>query len=443
MDSVPDAQTIIFQILFLVFLTIVNAFFAGAEMAVVSVNKNKIKRRAQEGNKKVSLILSLSENSTNFLSTIQVAITFAGFFSSASAATGISQVLADKIRAAGIPYSSTLAIVVVTMLLSYFTLVFGELVPKRIALQKAEVFSLLCVTPIYYISVIMAPFIRLLSLSTNGVLHLIGMKSESLEEEVSEEEIKSLLETGQESGVFNEIEKEMITSIFSFDDKKAKEVMIPRQDMVAMDIAKFSDEYLDAILKSKRSRIPVYDKNVDSIIGILSVKDYIIRARETDFSDADIRSLLQQPYFVPENQKIDKLFRDMQTKQLRMAILIDEYGGVSGLVTLEDLIEEIVGDIWDEYEEAEPAIAKLGPDSYQIPGSMLLYDLNETLHLNLTSSCDTLSGYLIEQLGYIPHRDNLPIIHNTPHAVFTITGMNGRMIASVKAELKNTKKEVQ
>lgn len=156
----------------------------------------------------------------------------------------------------------------------------------------------------------MAPFIRLLSLSTNGVLHLIGMKSESLEEEVSEEEIKSLLENGQ--------------------------------DMIALDIAKFSDEYLDAILKSKRSRIPVYEKNVDSIIGILSVKDYIIRARETNFSDTDIRSLLQQPYFVPENQKIDKLFRDMQTKQLRMAILIDEYGGVSGLVTLEDLIEEIV-----------------------------------------------------------------------------------------------------
>lgn len=441
MDSIPDTQAIIFQILFLVFLTMINAFFAGAEMAVVSVNKNKIKRRAQEGNKKAALILTLTENSTSFLSTIQVAITFAGFFSSASAATGISQVLAEQLTASGIPYSSTLAVVVVTLLLSYFTLVFGELVPKRIALQKAESFSLLCVKPVYYISRIMAPFIKLLSLSTNGFLHLVGMSSESLEEEITEEEIKSLLETGQEAGVFNQIEKEMITSIFSFDNKKAKEVMTTRQDMIAMDISKYSDEYLDNILKSKRSRIPVYDKNVDSIIGILSVKDYIIRARETNFTDKEILSLLQKPYYVPENQKIDKLFKEMQKKQLRMAILIDEYGGVSGLVTLEDLIEEIVGDIWDEYDEIEPDIAKLGPNTYQIPGSMQLYDLNEMLHMGLDSSCDTLSGYLIEQLGYIPTTDHLPITLDTPQAVFTITSLRERVITSAKAEIKKYKKQ--
>lgn len=439
-DSVAAAQTVLFQLLFLAFLTLVNAFFAGAEMAVVSVNKNKIKRRAQEGNKKANLILTLSENSTSFLSTIQVAITFASFFSSASAATGISQILAGKLQSLGVPYSGTLSVIAVTLLLSYFTLVFGELVPKRIALQKAEGFSLFCVKPIYYISIVMAPFVRLLSLSTNGVLHLIGMKSESLEEEVSEEEIKSLLETGQETGVFNDIEKEMITSIFSFDDKKAKEVMTPRQDMIAVDISKFCDEYLDSILKSKRSRIPVYDKNIDSVIGILSVKDLMIQARENNFSGINIRSLLQKPYFVPENQMIDKLFKDMQKKQLRMAILVDEYGGVSGLVTLEDLIEEIVGDIWDEYEVMDPDITELAPGRYRIPGNTLLYDLNETLHLELDSSCDTLSGYLIEQLGYIPTRNRLPITVDTPHAVFTITELNQRVITSANAEIKNIKK---
>lgn len=439
-DSVAAAQTVLFQLLFLAFLTLVNAFFSGAEMAVVSVNKNKIKRRAQEGNKKANLILTLSENSTSFLSTIQVAITFASFFSSASAATGISQILAGKLQSLGVPYSGTLSVIAVTLLLSYFTLVFGELVPKRIALQKAEGFSLFCVKPIYYISIVMAPFVRLLSLSTNGVLHLIGMKSESLEEDVSEEEIKSLLETGQETGVFNDIEKEMITSIFSFDDKKAKEVMTPRQDMIAVDISKFCDEYLDSILKSKRSRIPVYDKSIDSVIGILSVKDLMIQARENNFSGINIRTLLQKPYFVPENQMIDKLFKDMQKKQLRMAILVDEYGGVSGLVTLEDLIEEIVGDIWDEYEEMDPDITELAPGRYRIPGNTLLYDLNETLHLELDSSCDTLSGYLIEQLGYIPTRNRLPITVDTPHAVFTITELNQRVITSANAEIKNTKK---
>ncbi|NLL76870.1 MAG: HlyC/CorC family transporter [Clostridiales bacterium] len=441
MGSDPVARTITFQLLFLAFLTMVNAFFAGAEMAVVSVNKNKIKRLAAGGSKKAALILRLSENSTNFLSTIQVAITFAGFFSSASAATGISQILAAKMAELNIPYSGTIAVVVVTLILSYFTLVFGELVPKRVALQKAEGFSLFCVTPIYYVSIVMAPFIKLLSLSTNGFLHLIGMKSSSLEEEVSEEEIKSLLETGQETGVFNDIEKEMITSIFSFDDKKAKEVMTPRQDMIAIDISKFRDEYLDTILQSRRSRIPVYDKNMDTIIGILSVKDFMIKAKEQSFTNVDIRALLQKPYFVPENQKIDKLFQEMQKNKIHMAVLVDEYGGVSGLVTLEDLIEEIVGDIWEEYEEADTGIVQLSSGAYHIPGNMLIYDLNEELHLHLTSNCDTLSGYLIEQLGYIPEESQLPLTLKTPEVNFSITEIKDRVITSATAEIINKQKE--
>ncbi|WMC91798.1 hemolysin family protein [Kineothrix sp. MB12-C1] len=441
MDSDPVARTIISQLLFLVFLTLVNAFFAGAEMAVVSVNKNKIKRLASAGNKKAALILHLSENSTSFLSTIQVAITFAGFFSSASAATGISQVLAGRMAEMAIPYSGTLAVVIVTLILSYFTLVFGELVPKRVALQKAEGFSLFCVTPIYYVSIVMSPFIKLLSLSTNGFLHLIGMSSASLEEEVSEEEIKSLLETGQETGVFNDIEKEMITSIFSFDDKKAKEVMTPRQDMVAIDISKFRDEYLDTILQSKRSRIPVYDKNMDTIIGILSVKDFMIKAKEQSFTNVNIRELLQKPYFVPENQKIDKLFQEMQKSKIHMAVLVDEYGGVSGLVTLEDLIEEIVGDIWEEYEEADTGIVELSSDTYHIPGNTLLYDLNEELHLHIVSNCDTLSGYLIELLGYIPEEMHLPLTIKTPEAIFSVTQLKDRVITSATAEIINKQKE--
>ena len=210
METDPGAAQIAAQILLLIALTVMNAFFSGAEMAVVSVNKNRIRMLADGGNKKALLIQKLSEDSTGFLSTIQVAITFAGFFSSASAATGISQVLGVKFYSLGIPYGRSLAMVVVTILLSYFNLVFGELVPKRIALQKAEKFSLFAVGPIYAISKVMGPFIRLLSMSTNGILKLIGMKTENLEEEVSEEEIRSMLQTGRESGVFNKIEEEMI-----------------------------------------------------------------------------------------------------------------------------------------------------------------------------------------------------------------------------------------
>lgn len=399
----PDGNSILFQLLFLAFLTLVNAFFAGAEMAVVSVNKNRIKVLADEGSKRAALLQTLFEDSTKFLSTIQVAITLAGFFSSASAATGISQVLGGWIAQFGIPYSNTIAVVVVTIILSYFTLVFGELVPKRIALQKAETFSLFVVQPIYIISKILSPFIKLLSLSTNGFLHLIGMKTENLEEAVSEEEIKKMLETGSENGVFNEIEKEMINSIFSFDDKTAKDVMVPRREVFAIDIEEPLEKILDEILETRHSRIPVYEEQIDNIIGILQVKDVMIEARKKSFEEVDIRALLKEAFFVPDGKSTDELFREMQRTKNRMAVLIDEYGGVSGILTVEDLVEEVMGEITDEHEEEVVELQKIGEKEYLLDGSILIEELNEKLNLKLeTENYDTLSGYLIEELGYIP-----------------------------------------
>lgn len=399
----PDGNSILFQLLFLAFLTLVNAFFAGAEMAVVSVNKNRIKVLADEGSKRAALLQTLFEDSTKFLSTIQVAITLAGFFSSASAATGISQVLGGWIAQFGLPYSNTIAVVVVTIILSYFTLVFGELVPKRIALQKAEAFSLFVVQPIYIISKILSPFIKLLSLSTNGFLHLIGMKTENLEEAVSEEEIKKMLETGSENGVFNEIEKEMINSIFSFDDKTAKDVMVPRREVFAIDIEEPLERILDEILETRHSRIPVYEEQIDNIIGILQVKDVMIEARKKSFEEVDIRALLKEAFFVPDGKSTDELFREMQKTKNRMAVLIDEYGGVSGILTVEDLVEEVMGEITDEHEEEVVELQKIGEKEYLLDGSILIEELNEKLNLKLeTENYDTLSGYLIEELGYIP-----------------------------------------
>lgn len=399
----PDGNSILFQLLFLAFLTLVNAFFAGAEMAVVSVNKNRIKVLADEGSKRAALLQTLFEDSTKFLSTIQVAITLAGFFSSASAATGISQVLGGWIAQFRIPYSNTIAVVVVTIILSYFTLVFGELVPKRIALQKAEAFSLFVVQPIYIISKILSPFIKLLSLSTNGFLHLIGMKTENLEEAVSEEEIKKMLETGSENGVFNEIEKEMINSIFSFDDKTAKDVMVPRREVFAIDIEEPLEKILDEILETRHSRIPVYEEQIDNIIGILQVKDVMIEARKKSFEEVDIRALLKEAFFVPDGKSTDELFREMQKTKNRMAVLIDEYGGVSGILTVEDLVEEVMGEITDEHEEEVVELQKIGEKEYLLDGSILIEELNEKLNLKLeTENYDTLSGYLIEELGYIP-----------------------------------------
>ncbi len=440
MESDPQAANILSQLAVLLILTIVNAFFAGSEMAVVSVNKNKIHRLAEQGNKNAALIERLMEDSTVFLSTIQVAITLAGFFSSASAATGIAQVLGGAMAERGIPYSQSIASVLVTIILAYFNLVFGELVPKRIALQKAEGFSLLCVRPIYMISRVMSPFIKLLSLSTSGVLKLIGMHSETLESDVSEEEIKSMLETGSEKGVFNDIEKEMITSIFSFDDKRAREVMVPRQDMVTIDISEPVESYIDEILQSMHSKIPVYEDEIDNIIGILSTKNLMIQIRKCRLEDLDIRSMLSEPYFVPENRRTDALFKEMQKNKNKIAILIDEYGGVSGMVTLEDLIEEIVGDIHEEYEDVEPDILEIEPHKiYRVLGSISLFDLNEEMHLHIDSTCDTLSGYLMELLGYIPDQEKLPLLVETPEADYEVESMDDRVIDKVKLTLKEKK----
>ena len=352
MDGDPQAGNIVFQLAVLVVLTLINAFFSGSEMAVVSVNKIKIHNLAENGNKKAKMIESLTDDSTKFLSTIQVAITLAGFASSAFAANSISQVLASKLTELGIPYSLSISNVVITVILAYFNLVFGELVPKRIALQFSEAFSLLCVSPIWTLSRILSPFIKLLSVSTNGFLKLIGMHHDRLEQDVSEEEIKSMLETGTETGVFNDIEKEMITSIFSFDDKKVREVMVTRQDMVAVDINEPVNDYIDEIMESHHNRIPVYEENIDNILGILCMKDYVIAAKKAgSFYNVDIRKLLKKPFIATEMQKTDAVFKEMQENGEKLAIIVDEYGGVSGMLTMEDLVEEIVGDIHDGYQK--------------------------------------------------------------------------------------------
>ena len=440
MASDPGGNAIAMQVLLLFLLTLVNAFFAGAEMAIVSVNKNKIKMLAEKGNKKARLIEGLFDDSTKFLSTIQVAITFAGFFSSASAATGISQVLGGWMAQYGIPYSSTIAVVLVTIILSYCTLVFGELVPKRIALQKAEQFSLMCVQPILVISRVLSPFIKLRSLSTNGFLRLLGMKTENLEEEISEEEIRSLVHSGRASGVFNDTQTEMIDSVFTFDDKTARDVMVPRQEVVMLDMDEPIRPQLKELLGTRLSRFPVYRDTSDNIIGILNIKDLMIAISEGETDQLKLESLLQKPYFVPDSKPTAELFREMQKTQNRMAILIDEFGGFSGITTTEDLVEEIVGDLHDEYEQEEPELIQLTSNEYQIDGLMNLDELNEELGLNLeTEYYDTVSGYLIEQLGQIPQPDEHPEVQiGMLH--FTVQSMEGKRIGKIHLTIQNSLK---
>lgn len=403
MDELPGATNIISQLLFLLILTIANAFFAGAEMATVSVNKNKIKIFTEDGNKNALLLQELLKEPTRFLSTIQIAITLSGFLASASAATSFSYPLSVIMTKLGIPYGETIAIVLVTIILSFFTLVFGELVPKRIALQKAETISLFTVKPILFISKLTSPFIKFLSLSTNFILQILGMKAENLEENISKEEIKSMIEAGQANGVFNETEKEMINSIFEFDDILASEIMIPRTDVYSIKIDVPINEYLDELLATKHSRIPVYEEDIDNIIGILYIKDLILEARNKGFENIDIRSILHKPYLVPESKNIDTLFKEMQKSKKYIAILIDEYGGFSGIVTMEDLVEEVMGNIDDEYDDSEPKLEKIDNHTYLIDGLYSIDNLIENLDINIISkNHNTISGYLINLLGEIP-----------------------------------------
>ena len=403
MDADPAGNKIIFDLCILLFFTLMNAFFAGAEMAVVSVNHNRIRSLAAEGNKKAVVIQGLFEDSTKFLSTIQVAITFAGFYSSASAASSISPVLSAWMEQRGIPYSTAIASNGVTLVLMFFNLVFGELVPKRIALQKAEQFCMITVMPIHYISKILSPFIKLLSISTKGVLKLLRMKTEDQEEIVTEEEIKAMLKMGAESGTVEDSEREMINSVFSFGDKSARELMVPRREVFAVDIEDPDEEILDAVLESRHSRIPVYEETVDNIIGILHAKDVMIEMRKKTTGEIEIRGLLRDVFFVPDTKDADDLFRELQASRRHMAVLVDEYGGFSGIITVEDLVEAIMGDIRDEDEVEEPEIQQLSDEEYLVDGGILLEDLNEELPLSLFSeNYDTLSGYMIENLGYIP-----------------------------------------
>ena len=280
MDADPTGNSIVSSLLLLLFFTLMNAFFAGAEMAVVSVNKNRIRSLAEDGNKKAKVIERLFEDSTKFLSTIQVAITFAGFYSSASAAARIAPVLGAWLSARGLPYAEAIASNGVTLLLMFFNLVFGELVPKRIALQKAEAFSMLTVMPIHYISIVLSPFIKLLSVSTKLVLRILGFKTTDQEEAVTEEEIKALLKQGSETGTFEDEERKMIDSVFAFNDRTAREIRVPRRDVISFDINEPFDELLDGILETRHNRIPVYDGDIDNIIAVLHIKDVMIALRK-------------------------------------------------------------------------------------------------------------------------------------------------------------------
>ncbi|MDF2674227.1 MAG: hypothetical protein K0R09_2495 [Clostridiales bacterium] len=428
MDGSPGNVTL--ELLLILVLVLINAFFAASEMAIVSSNKTKLALLAEDGNEKAQLILKLLTEPSRFLSTIQIGITLAGFFASASAATSISDYFSVFLDKFNIPGSNRISVIVITILIAYITLVFGELFPKRIALQKSEELSMLVIKPIIFISKITKPFVKLLTFSTNILVKIFGFSLENLEEKISEEEIRSMIEVGEENGVINEIEKNMIDGIFEFDDTLAKEIMTPRTSVFALDITTPVEELIDQVLEEQYSRIPVYENDIDNVIGVLYMKDLFVHLRNKD--SMKIRDMLRPAYFVPETKNIDALFKELQHTNNHMAILIDEYGGFSGIATIEDLIEEIMGNIFDEYDEKDDGIKKIDSNTYIVDGLTSIDDINELLHLELPSDdFDTIGGFVITLLGSIPKEDENNIIEYE-NIVFKIEKLTEKRIEKLK-----------
>ena len=372
-----DPSSILIQIVIILILILMNAFFAASEMAIVSLNKSRISLLSENGDKKAKRLLKLMEEPSRFLATIQVGITLGGFFASASAATSLSKPLATILNNLSIPGSDEIAFAFVTILLSYLTLVLGELYPKRVALQNAEAIAMFAVIPIQFVSKIAAPFVKILTLSTNLLVRISGISTENLDERVSKEEMRMMINAGEENGVINEIEKEMINGIFEFDNTLAKEIMTPRVSVFMLDIKTAPSTILVSVLEEQYSRVPVYEYGIDNIIGVLYMKDLFVESNKGELTEETIRKILRQPYFVPETKNIDELFRELQRTKNHIALMIDEYGAFNGIATIEDLIEEVMGNIFDEYDEINDKIVKINENNYLVDGFTDIDEIGE------------------------------------------------------------------
>ena len=421
------------QIIVLIILILLNAYFAATEIAFISLNDAKIEKNAKEGNKKAKQILKMLKTPSKFLATIQIGITLAGFLSSAFAsdafADELAPVLNNLIPSVSIEVWRGISIVIITIILSFFTLVFGELVPKRLAMKYYEKISYATIGVIRAISIITAPFVKLLTFSTNIVSKLFGV-GEAEEEVVTEEEIKMMIAEGEEKGTIERGEKQLLNNVFEFNDIIVSEIMTPRTDMYAIDINKNLREMLDEIDEFKYSRIPVYNESIDDIEGVLFVKDILKPLKDNE--EIDIRKIIREPYFIPESKDIDELFKEMQQNKVQMAIVIDEYGGTAGLITMEDIIEELVGNIFDEYDEEELDIKKIDENTYIVNGMITSYELKKIFDVELPEGdYETLSGYLLDKLGRIPEEDEHPVIEDE-NLTYRVEEIEDRRIKYVK-----------
>jgi putative hemolysin len=426
------------QALILIALIATNAFFAASEMALITLNDTKIKIMADDGHKKAQQLVRILASPTEFLSTIQIGITLAGFMASAIASVSFSDALVEQLMLV-LPFNQSViqpvVMLLITLSLSYVSLVFGELVPKRLAMNYAESIAFASSGILLWIGKITLPFVRLLSFSTRTLLRLFGINSDEQPEKITEEEIRMMVDVGEEKGTIRETEKEMINNIFEFDNKEVADIMTHRTDVSGIDVESSLDEVKTIILEQQYTRFPVYEDNIDHIIGMIHLKDLLKYIDVKSTETFDLRKLMRKPYFVPDSKHLDELFFELQKNRTHFAVVIDEYGGTAGIVTIEDLIEEILGDIEDEYDEEDVDLRQISTNVYEALGSMELEDLNERAELNLPESdledYDTLSGLLIAQIGRIP--DDHEVIEILYHDIrFKVLKIEDKVIDKVR-----------
>ncbi len=424
------------EIFVLVILVIMNAFFAASEIALISLNDNKIRLQAEDGDKKAKILQNLLSEPSKILATIQIGITLAGFLASAFASETFAEPLVRFLVSLGVPvpeaWLKTASMLVITMILSYFTLVLGELVPKRLAMKKAEPIARFVAGPLQILSVLTAPFVKMLTISTNFFVRLFGVDPNAEEDQVTEEEIRMMVDVGEEKGAIHVSEKEMINNIFEFNNKTVSDIMTHRTDIAALPIDASLREVIDFINNEKYSRIPVYEDNIDNIVGVMHSKYAFKFVTNDDMSNFSLKELIRQPYFVPESKRTDELFKELQQNKTHMAIIIDEYGGTAGIVTLEDLIEEIVGNIFDEDDDEEKELEKIDDNTFIIKGSISLDEAQEILGATLpVDDYETLSGFIIGQIGRIPEKGDEPTIEFNEF-VFKVEEVEEKKVSKVK-----------
>ena len=423
--------------LFLIFLLILlNAFFAASEIAVISINENRISKMASEGSKRAQKLMKLIREPSKFLATIQVGITLSGFLASAAASQSFSEGLSALIKSIKLPISdniiNVISLIIVVVILSYVTLVVGELVPKRLAMDNAQKVSMWVVIPLELIGNITAPFVKFLTVSTNFFVRLLGGNIEGKDNKITEEEIRLMVDVGEEKGIIRETEKEMIENIFEFDDTLISKIMTHRTDIVGLPIDASLHEVLEIASTERFSRIPVYEDDIDNVVGILYTKDLLKLVEEKNQKNFDLKDFIRKPFLVPKSKKTDELFKEIQMNKNHMAIVIDEYGGTAGLVTIEDLLEEIVGNIFDEYDEEEKEIEKIDENTFIVNGKISIETFNDFFNAHLLSDgYETLSGFIISQLGSIPGKDEKPVVEYE-NLVIKVETVEEKRITKVK-----------